>query len=85
MKVEKTKRSGRARKTSKIASGSCNEEDQIVSPNGQCTSSFSSEDDCNEAQENNGGITSSSTSNGKPRASRGSATDPQSLYARVIL
>ncbi|TYK29473.1 transcription factor bHLH84-like [Cucumis melo var. makuwa] len=80
--VEKTKRSGRARKTSKIASGSCNEEDQIVSPNGQCTSSFSSEDDCNEAQEINGGITSSSTSNGKPRASRGSATDPQSLYAR---
>ncbi|KAG7014946.1 Transcription factor bHLH85, partial [Cucurbita argyrosperma subsp. argyrosperma] len=78
MKVEKTKmstRNTRARKSSKIASGSCNEEeDHIVSPNGLCTSSFSSEDDCN------GGITSSSS--GKPRASRGSATDPQSLYAR---
>ncbi|XP_022922981.1 transcription factor bHLH84-like [Cucurbita moschata] len=80
--VEKTKtstRNTRARKSSKIASGSCNEEeDHIVSPNGLCTSSFSSEDDCN------GGITSSSTlsSSGKPRASRGSATDPQSLYAR---
>ncbi|XP_038903006.1 transcription factor bHLH84-like [Benincasa hispida] len=81
--VEKTKRSVRARKSSKIASASCNEDDHhIVSPNGQCTSSFSSEDDCNEPQEINGGITSSSTSNGKPRASRGSATDPQSLYAR---
>ncbi|XP_023553185.1 transcription factor bHLH84-like [Cucurbita pepo subsp. pepo] len=80
--VEKTKtstRNTRARKSSKIGSASCNEEeDHIVSPNGLCTSSFSSEDDCN------GGITSSSTlsSSGKPRASRGSATDPQSLYAR---
>ncbi|XP_022984818.1 transcription factor bHLH85-like [Cucurbita maxima] len=80
--VEKTKtstRNTRARKSSKIASASCNEEeDHIVSPNGLCTSSFSSEDDCN------GGITPSSTlsSSGKPRASRGSATDPQSLYAR---
>ncbi|XP_022149290.1 transcription factor bHLH84-like [Momordica charantia] len=89
--VEKTKRSVRSRKSPKLASGSsCNEEDHIVSPNGQSTSSFSSEDDCNEPQEINCGVTSSTnskgsaslTSNGKPRASRGSATDPQSLYAR---
>lgn len=93
-KVEKTKRSVRSRKSPKLASGSsCNEEDHIVSPNGQSTSSFSSEDDCNEPQEINCGVTSSTnskgsaslTSNGKPRASRGSATDPQSLYARVSL
>jgi hypothetical protein len=41
-------------------------------------------------EENSGGTTSASkstmslNSNGKTRANRGSATDPQSLYARVI-
>ncbi|XAR72960.1 hypothetical protein NMG60_11019777 [Bertholletia excelsa] len=52
--------------------------------------SFSSEDESNASQElNEGAISSSSSkeaavfnSNGKKRASRGSATDPQSLYAR---
>ncbi|KAG7030945.1 Transcription factor bHLH84, partial [Cucurbita argyrosperma subsp. argyrosperma] len=76
------KRNARPPKIMKLGSASCNDEDHI----GQCTSSFSSE----ESQEINGGISSSSsskgsaslTSNGKPRASRGSATDPQSLYAR---
>ncbi|CAA2990817.1 transcription factor bHLH85-like [Olea europaea subsp. europaea] len=42
-----------------------------------------SEDDCNGSQELNKGENSDSRkSNGKARASRGSATDPQSLYAR---
>ncbi|KAG2704714.1 hypothetical protein I3760_05G017200 [Carya illinoinensis] len=58
---------------------------------GQSSSSCSSEDDCNvNYQEPNGGLSShlskkepaSSILNGKTRASRGSATDPQSLYAR---
>ncbi|PON54283.1 Basic helix-loop-helix transcription factor [Parasponia andersonii] len=56
---------------------------------GHSSSSYSSEDD-NASQENtNGGETSDVKSlsgavnlNGKARASRGSATDPQSLYAR---
>jgi hypothetical protein len=39
-------------------------------------------EDENGSQENSGGTTLNS--NGKTRASRGSATDPQSLYARVI-
>lgn len=49
--------------------------------NGNSSSSNISEDD-NASQENSGGTTLNS--NGKTRASRGSATDPQSLYARVI-
>ncbi|GFY89517.1 similar to ROOT HAIR DEFECTIVE 6-LIKE 2 [Actinidia rufa] len=45
------------------------------------SSSSCSEDDSNGPLEQNGGVTCSSTSS-KGRASRGSATDPQSLYAR---
>ncbi|XP_044511424.1 transcription factor RSL2-like [Mangifera indica] len=54
---------------------------------GQSSTSYSSEDD-NGSQETNGGATSESKAslslnlNGKARASRGTATDPQSLYAR---
>lgn len=44
----------------------------------QSSSSFCSEDDSNASYEANG-----VNSSGKTRASRGSATDPQSLYARV--
>ncbi|CAJ2675358.1 unnamed protein product [Trifolium pratense] len=47
--------------------------------NGNSSSSNISEDE-NGSQENSGGTTLNS--NGKTRASRGSATDPQSLYAR---
>ncbi|KAK4428664.1 Transcription factor [Sesamum alatum] len=56
--------------------------------NRQSSSSCSSEDDSNASQELNGGsisesqLSASLNSNGKARASRGSATDPQSLYAR---
>lgn len=57
---------------------------------GQSSTSYSSEDD-NGSQETNGGATSESKAslslnlNGKARASRGTATDPQSLYARVTI
>lgn len=58
--------------------------------NGQASSSYSSEDDSSASQDMNGGGGSSgskssaaATTNGKARAGRGSATDPQSLYARV--
>ncbi|KAL0439128.1 UNVERIFIED_CONTAM: Transcription factor [Sesamum latifolium] len=56
--------------------------------NRQSSSSCSSEDDSNASQELNGGspseskVSASLNSNGKARATRGSATDPQSLYAR---
>ncbi|XP_039052724.1 transcription factor RSL2-like [Hibiscus syriacus] len=66
-----------------------NEESNIGS-DGQSSSTFTSDDD-NVSQDNtNGGVLATSYSkaaqalnlNGKKRASRGSATDPQSLYAR---
>lgn len=47
--------------------------------NGQSSSSSSSNDDCNGTQDMDCTI----NPNGKTRASRGTATDPQSLYARV--
>ncbi|GMN34940.1 hypothetical protein TIFTF001_004996 [Ficus carica] len=61
--------------------------DNNTGVDGHSTSSYSSEDD-NASQETNGGAISDTKSltavnlNGKARASRGSATDPQSLYAR---
>ncbi|KAL5847247.1 hypothetical protein ACOSQ3_010771 [Xanthoceras sorbifolium] len=59
------------------------EERNGTGTDGQSSSSYSSEDD-NASQEtmNEGAIDASVNLNGKPRASRGSATDPQSLYAR---
>ncbi|KAL2318465.1 hypothetical protein Fmac_032341 [Flemingia macrophylla] len=59
-------------------------EETNAGSDGQSSSSNMSEDD-NASKENSGGATSGSkslNSNGKTRASRGSATDPQSLYAR---
>ncbi|XP_058081601.1 transcription factor bHLH84-like [Magnolia sinica] len=64
------------------------EEESNAAMNGQSSSSYSSDDDSIASQELNGGPSSSSKessaliSSGKTRASRGSATDPQSLYAR---
>uniref|UniRef100_A0A2N9J5E9 BHLH domain-containing protein n=1 Tax=Fagus sylvatica TaxID=28930 RepID=A0A2N9J5E9_FAGSY len=60
------------------------------SSSGDSSSSCSLEDDCNASQELNGAATSSLSTKGsaafnynsKRRVSRGSATDPQSLYAR---
>ncbi|XP_051149738.1 transcription factor RSL2-like isoform X2 [Andrographis paniculata] len=62
------------------------EEDNNGGGNGQTSSTCSSEEDeFNASQELNGGSTSESkgsASNGKSKANRGPATDPQSLYAR---
>lgn len=65
----------------------------IVEENTCCPNygqSSSSTHCCSEDDSNGGGTTSDSktssaalNSTGKPRASRGAATDPQSLYARV--
>ncbi|KAJ0963423.1 hypothetical protein J5N97_028545 [Dioscorea zingiberensis] len=76
----------KARKTCRAK----DEDDSNAAPNGQSSSCYSSEDDSNASQELNGGSGTSSSSkgaealnlSGKTRASRGSATDPQSLYAR---
>lgn len=61
-------------------------EENNAGSDGQSSSSNISEED---NKENIGGATSESksvlNSNGKTRASRGSATDPQSLYARVYI
>ncbi|OVA17103.1 Myc-type [Macleaya cordata] len=65
------------------------EEETNAGLNRQSSCSYSSEDESNASQELNGGSTSTNSKksgalnlNGKTRASRGSATDPQSLYAR---
>ncbi|KAG0468832.1 hypothetical protein HPP92_018160 [Vanilla planifolia] len=58
---------------------------RVASPVEQSSSCYSSEDDSNTSQELNGegGSTAGDRGyDGKTRAGRGSATDPQSLYAR---
>ena len=68
---------------------SIDEDNTCNGPVAQSSSSYSSGDDSNTSQELNGGATSDSkgsvalNSGKKPRAGRGAATDPQSLYARV--
>ncbi|KAK1366911.1 putative ROOT HAIR DEFECTIVE 6-LIKE 2 [Heracleum sosnowskyi] len=72
----------------KNKSVSTDEDSTLNGPIAQSSSSYSSEDDSNTSQELNGGATSDSkgsaalNSSKKPRAGRGAATDPQSLYAR---
>lgn len=93
------KRCVKAKKKQKLVSTNLNikEEDGNGGANGQSSSGCSSGDDdsINGSQEmstTSGGFSSclspkgptTLNSNGKTRASRGSATDPQSLYARVI-
>lgn len=67
-----------------------NDEDDNARLHKQRLSNFCSEDESygskelnalNTSSKSNGGV--ALNSNGKKRASRGSATDPQSLYARV--
>ncbi|KAK7321646.1 hypothetical protein VNO77_32483 [Canavalia gladiata] len=79
-------KNARSKRNQKITSNGDQEiEETNTRSDGQSSSSNMSEDD-NASQENSGGATSGSksalNSNGKTRASRGSATDPQSLYAR---
>ncbi|KAK6916337.1 Myc-type, basic helix-loop-helix (bHLH) domain [Dillenia turbinata] len=79
MQVEKGKKHVKPKIKPKVASTSNIEENK---------SSYCSEDDSLASQYVNGGATSSSKAaaalnlKGKTRASRGSATDPQSVYAR---
>ncbi|XP_022762371.1 transcription factor bHLH84-like [Durio zibethinus] len=86
--IQKNRRNARSKKNQSSVSSTNNDEDVNAVLNGQSSASCSSEDDSNASQELNGGVTSSSKGeaalslNGKTRASRGAATDPQSLYAR---
>ncbi|GMY17355.1 transcription factor bHLH84-like [Fagus crenata] len=87
--VQKSKKNVQSKKNQKPSPNGNHEEESInVGPDGQSSTSYSSEED-NASQETNGGgetsdpqLPSALNLNGKTRASRGSATDPQSLYAR---
>jgi len=72
MQVQKRAKNARSKKSQKNAGT-----DEEALSNASC----SSEDESNTSQKLNEGA--SSSSKGKMRAGRGSATDPQSLYARV--
>ncbi|XP_072987959.1 uncharacterized protein [Typha latifolia] len=86
--VQKCAKRAQTKRTQKsIRSG---DEESNATLNGQSSSCYSSDNDSNGSQDMNGGGSTSSSSkssaalnlNGKTRAGRGSATDPQSLYAR---
>ncbi|KAK1555571.1 hypothetical protein Q3G72_028344 [Acer saccharum] len=91
--VQKTKKNSnvQSKKNQNLSPKANHEGDQEsnigTGSDGQSSTSYSSEDD-NTITTNVGGATSDSKAsgalniNGKARASRGSATDPQSLYAR---
>ncbi|KAB5568871.1 hypothetical protein DKX38_002664 [Salix brachista] len=57
------------------------EEESNAGPDGQSSRSCSSEDE-NASQDSDSKVSEALNSNGKTRATRGAATDPQSLYAR---
>ncbi|KAL2520801.1 transcription factor bHLH [Forsythia ovata] len=83
----KNKKEGpsKRKKNKKVIQNNNVEEGINVRGNGQSSSSCSIEDYSNASQELNEETSESQgliNSNGKTRASRGSATDPQSLYAR---
>ncbi|OIW06887.1 hypothetical protein TanjilG_19536 [Lupinus angustifolius] len=88
--VRKNKKSVKPKKKLKSASMSNTEEDTSSGFQGLSLSNYCSEDDSNASKEKNEEGSSSLSSkvskdlksNGKPRCSRGSATDPQSIYAR---
>ena len=91
VQVQKNRINARSKKNQSNVSTTNNDEDGNAGLNGQSSASCLSEDDSNASQELNGGVTSSSKGgsalnfNGKTRANRGAATDPQSLYARVTI
>ncbi|KAL7262318.1 hypothetical protein ACSBR1_000656 [Camellia fascicularis] len=88
--AQKGKKNTTSKKNQKLTKNGCDEEEtNNGGTNGQSSSCYSSDDDSNASHELKGGTTSDSNgpsaalnSNGKTRASRGAATDPQSLYAR---
>lgn len=89
--VQKNKRNVKAKKKQRHTKTSCINKEQNGVLQKQSSSSCSSENDSTASHELNGVASNSSeskeartiNSNGQPRAVRGSATDPQSLYARV--
>ncbi|KAK9988630.1 hypothetical protein SO802_028869 [Lithocarpus litseifolius] len=85
---KKNKRNVPSKKNQKLSS-TINKEDGNLGLGGKRSNRCSLEDDCNASQELNGAVSSLSSNelaplslNGKRKASRGSATDPQCLYAR---
>ena len=93
MQAQKNKRNVRS-KNQKNESKSKNDEERSGGVNALASSSCCSEDESNVSHDLNEAMSSSSLSpkgvpapklNAKTRASRGAATDPQSLYARVTL
>ncbi|XP_052189850.1 transcription factor RSL2-like [Diospyros lotus] len=91
--TQKGKKNERSEKNKKIAVNGNEDHDQENingATNGQSSSCCCSDDESNASQEIKGGAANSKlkgsadalNSNGKTRASRGAATDPQSLYAR---
>ncbi|KAA8536274.1 hypothetical protein F0562_028752 [Nyssa sinensis] len=82
------KRNAKLKKNQKLVLTGSIDEENNAGVNRQSSSSCCSEDDSNSSQELNGVVSSSSSKgaaanlNGKAKANRGSATDPQSLYAR---
>ncbi|XP_011001917.1 PREDICTED: transcription factor bHLH84-like isoform X1 [Populus euphratica] len=88
--AQKNKRNASSKKSQKVASTSNNDEGSDAGLNGPASSGCCSEDESNASHELNRGASSSLSSkgtatlnsSGKTRASRGAATDPQSLYAR---
>lgn len=78
---QKSKKNTQPRKKQKSRSD-LNEAEEINAKEAQISNICSSEDDA-VSQELNGELASALNSDGKPRANRGAATDPQSLYARV--
>ncbi|KAJ6310413.1 hypothetical protein OIU76_015189 [Salix suchowensis] len=88
--AQKNKKNSRSKKSQKVASTSNNDEESNAGLNGPASSGCCSEDESNASHELNRGASSSLSSkgtatlnsSGKTRASRGAATDPQSLYAR---
>ncbi|XP_027356942.1 transcription factor bHLH85-like [Abrus precatorius] len=86
--VQRCMKTARSMKNQKLDRKGNEAEETNVGSDGYSSSSYASEED-NTSQENSVGATSASKSsptvinlNGKRRASRGTATDPQSLYAR---
>lgn len=92
LQVQMNKRNMKAKKSLQVTTSN-NEEDGNAGRNRHSSSSCCSEDDSIACKEVSGGFSPTSSLspkeaeipnlNGKSRARRGSASDPQSLYARV--
>ncbi|CAI9765610.1 unnamed protein product [Fraxinus pennsylvanica] len=82
--VQKIKRSMKKKRVSNLDNDEDNNNNAVL--HRHSSSSCCSEDESKASHELNGGVASGSNSkgSGKTRASRGSATDPQSLYARLL-